>query len=248
MITREFEGAPQIILTVDQSHVGDHVAQIDLTNPDASLDFYFTRMESGVHLVYDEVDTTEGDSFITTRTLYVIETPLGVDEVSEDAKESIIADGFDPENVARLIAEVDLGHSILINQNGDNDTGPFFQTLGNFINEDPDIDTNFFWLTDNAEEELVDDETGPNIWRGVDWEEATTPENTGLVLERGMTLETQPANGGGDGGIVQAQDEEGEDEAADGLNLFAQGKNELERALDLQDQANQNLRDLGINV
>ncbi len=246
LITREFEGAPQIILTIDQSHVGDHVAQIDLTNPDASLELFFTRMESGVHLVYDEVDSNEGDSFITTRTLYIIETPQGVEEVSEDAKEGIIAEGFDPENGARLIAEVDLGHSLLINHSGTNGTGPYFQTLGNFINEDPDIGTNFFWMTNNAEEELAEDETGPNIWRGVNSEEASTPENTGLVLERGTTIATQAAIG--DGGVLQAQDENGGEEAADGLNLNVQGQTELERALDLQNQANQNLRDLGINV
>ena len=35
--------------------------------------------------------------------------------MSEDARESIIADGFDPENEARLIAEVDLGQSVLTN-------------------------------------------------------------------------------------------------------------------------------------
>ena len=188
VVTREFEGAPQMILTVDQSHVGDHVAQIDLTNHEASLDFHFTRMESLMHLVYDEADTSEGDSFITTRTLYIIETPQGVEEVSEDARESIIADGFDPENEARLIAEVDLGQSVLTNQSGSNDTGPYFQTLGNFINENPSIGTNFFWMSNNAEDVLADDETGPNIWRGVNQEDASTPDNTGLVLERGTTL------------------------------------------------------------
>ena len=50
--------------------------------------------------------------------------------------------------------------------------------------------------------------------------------------------------------MSQAQEEEGDNagQAADGLNLNVQGQNELERALDLQNQANQNLRDLGINI
>ena len=43
-------------------------------------------------------------------------------------------------------------------------------------------------MTNNPEDVLADDETGPNIWRGVNQEDASTPDNTGLVLERGTTL------------------------------------------------------------
>jgi len=50
------------------------------------------------------------------------------------------------------------------------------------------IRTNFFWLTDNAEEELVEDETGPNVWIGVPDDQVGVAANTGLVLEPGQTF------------------------------------------------------------
>ena len=183
VITREFETKPYIIMNVDESYVGAHVSEIDLSNPNATLDFHFTRMEATAHLFYDEQDTVEGDSFITTRTLYIVEAPLGANWVSEDAMENIIADGTDPENGVRLIAQVHLGHSELINNSDGGTSGPFTQTIVNMINEAPIITTNFYWASDNSEEAFEEDGTGPNVWIG---NEAAEQGNTGLVLEQGV--------------------------------------------------------------
>ncbi|WP_298857957.1 hypothetical protein [uncultured Sulfitobacter sp.] len=246
LITREFESAPSIVLHIDQSYVGEHVAEIDLTNPNATLDFYFTRMESGVHLVYDEVDTSEGDSFITTRTLYIIETPLGMQEVSEDAQANIIANGFDPENEARLIAEVDLGYSELTSQSNNSYSGPFLQSISNFINEEPNISTNFFWMTNNAVEELEEDETGPNVWLGVPDDQVGTAPNTGLVLEPGVTF--VPATGGGDTPDTSQPDNTAtpDPQPTDGMTPAERAQFELDRANALLDLANANLSGLGV--
>lgn len=245
LVSQEFEGTPQIILHVDSSYVGDHVAEIDLTNPNASLDFFFTRMESGVHLVYDEVDTSNGDSFVTTRTLYVIETPLGVAEVPDDAKEGIIENGFDPDNEARLIAQINLGYSELTSQSGTGNEGPFAQSITNFINENPVINTNFFWLTDNAEEELVEDETGPNVWIGVPDDQVGVAANTGLVLEPGETF-TATSTPQTESTSTQTDQTLTTQEDTSGNTAQGQTQTELDRATDLLNGANQNLEDLGV--
>ena len=247
LVSQEFGGSPQIVLHIDDTYVGDHVAEIDLTNPNASLDFFFTRMEAGVHLVYDEVDTTNGDSFVTTRTLYVIETPLGVAEVSDEAKEGIIENGIDPDNEARLIAQVNLGYSELTSQSGTGDEGPFSQSITNFINEEPVINTNFFWLTDNAEEELVEDETGPNVWIGVPDDQVGVAANTGLVLEPGETF-TPTSGTQTESTSTQTDQELAAQEDTSGLSTQELTQSELDRATDLLDDANQNLEDLGVRI
>jgi len=161
LIVREFDGATRIVMHVDESHVGADVAQIDLTNPEDSLYFYFTKMESNVHLFYDEQDTTDGTGFFTTRTLYVVETPLDVREVPAEAMEEIIDTGITQDDELHLIAEVHLGTSELILREGADGGAPVEQTIANLINDEPLIGTNFYWHSDNSETALAANPADP---------------------------------------------------------------------------------------
>jgi len=51
VVGKEFQGSTDILLKVDQSQVGTHVAEIDLSNPNDTLSFQFTNMMGNVHLI-----------------------------------------------------------------------------------------------------------------------------------------------------------------------------------------------------
>lgn len=191
--TQVFNGSTQIVMNVDETYVGEHVTLIDLTNPDDSLHFEFTNMHSNVHLLYNETDMVEGDSFLTARTLYVVETPLEQTEIPLDAVSDILNDGAHNSATARLIAEVNMGTAELILDVGGDATSPTAtQTIANFVNEDANLTTNFYWRTDNSETALADDPSDPVPWVGVDQtaNSTVTASNAGGIS--GLLLNAQP--------------------------------------------------------
>lgn len=190
--TRVFEGSTQIVMNVDETYVGEHVTQITLTNPNDGLHFEFTNMHSNVHLVYNEADTSSGDSFFTARTLYVVETPLDITTVPDQAVSDIFEHGSYNEDDARLIAEVDLGTSELILQGDGSSGSPYAQTIANHINEDPRLTTNFYWRTDNAETALAEDPNDPTPWVGEDQSSSSTVTASNAGGISGLLLNAQP--------------------------------------------------------
>jgi len=149
VITKEYDNDVNIVLNVDQSQIGSHVAQIDLSNPEDSLRFKFTNLRGFMHMITNEEETSDDDGITThtTRTLYVIETSLDVPELDPSEIGRIIADDGALDSGTQLVAEVHLGTSSLaIHESGGVVTS---QTITDFTNESPTIRSNFYWASES---------------------------------------------------------------------------------------------------
>lgn len=149
VITKNFSGSTNILMNVDQSQVGPHVAEIDLSNPNDTLSFEFTNMMGNVHLVYGEEEETVDNESRTFRTAYVIETPHYVTSLSNSEIAEIISDSGqqDQDGLTQLLATIDLGEEGLILEGDGSEESPYTQTISSFVNENPRIGTNFNWIS-----------------------------------------------------------------------------------------------------
>ncbi len=234
-ITKEFNSSKDIVLNVDQSHVGVHVAQIDLSNPEDTLRIFFSNIHGFTHLVTNEVETSgeNGSLSETTRTLYVIETSLEYPELAASEIDLILSGDGAVDSETQLIAEIFLGTSSLDIDGLDNDAVPTSQTITNFINDDPQIRTNFYWASESEHDGgPLTQTTGLSpLVAGVTQVSAATAANQGQAL----TPETQP-NPSADQGTTTSD-----------LFLTAEeAQEELERASDRLDQALDDLDSLDI--
>lgn len=250
IITREFEGATHITLIVEPEHIGEHVAQIDLSNPNDTLDFRFSKMQPNMHLHYDENDTMEGDTFVTTRTLYVIETPFEFRSLPASVIEGIVDQGLDSTPIARLVAEVHLGHSELTLEGDGSSDAPFRQTIGNFVNDVKDIGNNYFWRSNNAYDAVVSDpeSAAPEARVGVPPSEVVGVTNTAPTGSSGGNLATAPTAQIAPQVDPQLAPTPPQVQQDLSLSPEERARLELERANALLDQANGNLDSLGIRI
>ncbi len=241
LITKEFESSKGIILNVDQSHVGTHVAQIDLSNPEDTLRIEFSNIHGFAHLITNEVETSDEDGNLTetTRTIYVIETSLDVPELDASEIDLILSGDGATDSETQLIAEIHLGTSSLDIDGVDDDAVPTSQTIKNFINDDPQISTNFYWASqDEHDGGPLSQTTGLSPLIGeVPQASSATAANQGQTATT-PAIETQTNTSAGQGTTTTTTS-----------NLFLtdeEAEAELERASDKLDQALDNLNALDI--
>ncbi|MEP1765410.1 MAG: hypothetical protein ABJJ53_01965 [Sulfitobacter sp.] len=149
-ITKEYANDVHIVLNVDQSHVGVHVAQIDLSNPEDSLRFEFDHIQGFMHIVTYEHETADGDVLTSdsSRTAYVIETPLEIRDLDPLEIGRLISGNEAQNEDTHLVAEIYLGTSSLVLEGGDSVTSATAQTITDFTNEAPKITSNFYWASE----------------------------------------------------------------------------------------------------
>lgn len=167
-LTKSFEGSTAINIDVAQDHVGGHIAQIDLSNPNDSVHFEFADDVTGnYHLVFNEVDQDDAGDTNAVRSLYVIETLSFVDEITDEHVVTAMEQGVGATGVGIIIAEIFLGEDAL-DISGDPETGEGYEMqISNFINQSPQITSNVDWTSISerddlvAEEPLTAEQTGP---------------------------------------------------------------------------------------
>jgi hypothetical protein len=262
IVTKEYANDVSIVLNVDQSQVGSHVAEIDLSNPEDTLRFEFSNIHGFMHLITNEQETEDGDDSITqtTRTLYVIETPLDVRELSPDEIDNIIAGDGAINSQTQLVAEVHLGTSSLHLEAASGENGISAQTIANNMNDSPHISTNFYWASEGEHDGgAMPQENGPVAQVGVvtqidptasDQDQTATPAtpSTGTNTSQVTPAVTTPQ--------IEEETTTSDDTSTTttvGLTTLTaeQAEIELERANNLLDQAQDGLRDLnipGLNV
>lgn len=261
VVTKDYANSVDIVLTIDQEDIGDHVAQIDLSNPDDTLWFEFTHLESAMHLITNEEETSgAGDNVThTTRTLYVIESLAEVRELAPNEIGRIIAGDGAMDSNTRLVAEINLGTSSLSFEGGGNGTVATAQTIVDFTNETPNIYTNFNWASEGEHDGggiAEADQPVPmvgvvtqltpasvTVQTPTTTTDTTSTTDTPLVTDPDVvttptTPTTQP-----DTPTDPVDDTPTTDITTDTPDAPV---NEIDRALDLWDQANDNLDGLDI--
>jgi hypothetical protein len=155
-LTKSYEGSTEINIDVAQDHVGGHIAQIDLSNPDDSVHFEFAEDVTGnYHLVYNEVDQGDEGDTNAVRSLYVIETLSFVQEITDEHVVTAMEQGVGATGVGIIIAEIFLGEDAL-EVSGDPETGEGYEMqISNFINQNPQITSNVEWTSISEREDLV---------------------------------------------------------------------------------------------
>ncbi len=135
-------------MNVGSAQFGDHVSQIDLTNPDDILNFNFdATVNSNLHLIYNEAELGLNGDTATARTAYVIETPSNISSLSSSQIESVFENGGSSAEGFNLVAEIFLGEDSLT-VDGDPETGQNYTiTVANFVNDSPRITTNIDWTS-----------------------------------------------------------------------------------------------------
>ncbi|WP_299024383.1 hypothetical protein [uncultured Sulfitobacter sp.] len=247
VISKEYANNVDIVINIDQSQVGSHVTEIDLSNPADSLHFEFTNLRGFMHLITNEVESADtGDSLTdTTRTLYVIETPLDVRYLSANEISRIIDGDGAVDSQTRLVAEVHLGTSSLTQVGGSNGTPVTSQTIVDFTNDDPDISTNFYWASEGEHDgEDVTQEARPVAQTGDIIQSETADQTDQGQTSTPVVVPTAPSTPTTTPVVqVETTSPSADETPTTGSPLTSEEvtQNEIDRAFDMWDRANDNL-------
>lgn len=159
----QFDTSTDITLEVAQEHIGQNMAQIDLTNPNDTLHFEFDEDVVGnMHLVYTEIEEEgeDGDT-ITTMRAFVIGTDEGISSLTENDLANILAAGDEGFDGAAIMAEIYLGEDQVTVYGDPNGDEPYEQRIIDYMNESPTITSSLQWSsTTTLDEEPVSTGTG----------------------------------------------------------------------------------------
>ncbi|MFC6639191.1 hypothetical protein [Sulfitobacter sediminilitoris] len=153
--TKEYGTSTDITMEVAQDHIGTHVAQIDLTNPNDDLTFDFASDVTGnLHLVYVENEEGGEGETVAVKRAFVIQTAADVSNLSSSDIADLIASESGQTEDGSVLAEIYLGEdSLLIN--GEPGSGePYEVRISNFINDEATITSSIGWssITDHDDD------------------------------------------------------------------------------------------------
>ncbi|KIN62059.1 hypothetical protein Z946_915 [Sulfitobacter noctilucicola] len=145
-ISETFTNSTAVTLNVLDSHIGTHIAQIELVNEADSLHLDFGEEVDGeMHLIYFESeDSTQADSSTTSRA-FVIQTSAGGPPISEEEFFDLLATENGQMTGIHIIAEVYLGQeSVTVNASGDGESA-YQIMLNDQVNNAPKITSSISW-------------------------------------------------------------------------------------------------------
>ena len=196
VISQSFDRQINTTLWIRTGEVGTHVSEIDLTNPKSTLRIndYDPRARN-FHLVFDEqeVVTEDATESQTTRTAYIIESDVNIDEIDPEEIDNVIARDGSSSSQTRLVAVINLGTDILKLEGDGTEDAPYVQTISNFMNDDAKIYFNKSWTSEGDHDDGDDTEVeGPTAL--VSAEEPETSTATTAVKTVTSSLKTVDLN------------------------------------------------------
>ena len=196
VISQSFDRQINTTLWIRTGEVGTHVSEIDLTNSKSTLRIndYDPRARN-FHLVFDEqeVVTEDATESQTTRTAYIIESDVNIDEIDPEEIDNVIARDGSSSSQTRLVAVINLGTDILKLEGDGTEDAPYVQTISNFMNDDAKIYFNKSWTSEGDHDDGDDTEVeGPTAL--VSAEEPETSTATTAVKTVTSSLKTVDLN------------------------------------------------------
>lgn len=178
VISQSFDRQINTTLWIRTGEVGTHVSEIDLTNSKSTLRINDYDPRAGnFHLVFNEqeVVTEDATESQTTRTAYIIESDVNIDEIDPEEIDNVIARDGSSSSQTRLVAVINLGTDILKLEGDGTEDAPYVQTISNFMNDDAKIYYNQSWTSEGDHDDGDDTEVeGPTALVSADEPETST--------------------------------------------------------------------------
>ncbi len=138
----------EITLNVSADQIAEHVAQIELHNPDSVLNFEFgDDVRGNFHLVFHEVEEGEEGDTSTVKRAFIVQTSSTQTSLSDAEVAQIAEEGLARTQTTNVLAEIFLGTDSLYTDIGSGDSAGVEVLITNFINDNPQITSNITWAS-----------------------------------------------------------------------------------------------------
>lgn len=167
VFSKVYANSTDITLNVSGEQIAEHVAQIELNNPQSTLAFDFADDVNGnFHLVFHEVEEGEEGDTSTTKRAFIVQTSSTQTALSASEVAQITDEGLARTQTTNVLAEIFLGTDSLYTDTSAGGGTSIEVLITNFINDNPQITSNIGWTSVSSHVDT--DEPAPTSGGGTD--------------------------------------------------------------------------------